>query len=59
MVPGITFLVPGITLLVPNRNLLGFYTEGSTWNPKGFYLEPKRVVATAEPKKGFPIGTAE
>jgi hypothetical protein len=41
---------------IPVRTLLNS-TEGSTWNPKEFYLEPKRVQPGT--KKGSPMGTAE
>ena len=30
-----------------------FSTEGSTWNPKGFYLEPKRVILCGQSKNPF------
>jgi hypothetical protein len=36
-------LVPGSTLS----------TEGSTWNPKGFYVDPKKVFLWGQPNNPF------
>lgn len=44
------FLVPSRTLLVPGRTLS---TEGSTWNPKWFYMGPKRVILWGQPNNRF------
>jgi hypothetical protein len=39
------------TLLVSGRRALP--TESSTWNPKGFYMEPKRVLLLGQLKNPF------
>ena len=44
------FLVQVELFWVPCRTLS---TEGSTWNPKGFYMEPKRVLLWGQPKNPF------
>jgi hypothetical protein len=45
-----------LVMSMRNGSECGCKAEGSTWNPKGFYFEPKRFLAGT--KNSYPMGTA-